>query len=762
MMNSVRPLILAALILDCPGGFQIRSGVTPWAPVPLKSSLAERAPTEGCCPYELRHQTTKPVAPGAPGADAHWPSAAKTGFGTANTLRSKVWFTLTNGVMTEVFYPTLDVPNVQSLQLVMVGRRVATEMDDTTHRVEILDGLTFRQVNTAKNGNYTITKTYVTDPNRNTVLIDIQFVGKSTERVYVYYDPSLNNSGMHDSAWVEGNALLAVDGDKASALISSPGFAHSDEWILDRLQPSARETALEISNGYLGRSDGLSELRQNWNRTGFTPYRRADNGNVVQVARLKDSQGSSGTTARCTLALGFGTTPQEALRNARASVAEGFNTVRRKYELGWRRYVATLPSIESKYRQQFKMAAMVLKALEDKTHRGAMTASPSTPWGGGPTANEPTVSGYHAVWSRDLYQVATAFEAIGDRASANRALDYLFRVQQKPDGSFPQNSWVDGRPIGGGLQMDQVGFPLILAHRFGRTDRKTWLRHIKPAADFIVKHGPKTGQDRWEEKSGYSPATIAAEIAGLVCAARIAQINRDPESARTYLNKADEWAENIERWTVTSTGPHGDGRYYLRITENDNPNDGAKIEMNSGGGTFDEREIVDAGFLELVRLGIKAADDPLILKSLSIIDKLIKGETPAGAGWYRYNHDAYGERPDGKPYDGKNGVGRLWTLLTGERGEYELARGDSRVAHGYLATMISFANEGRMIPEQVWDRSDSQGLPFRFGSGTGSATPLAWSMAQFIRLAMNIKAGRNLDTPPIVADRYLKRSQKTR
>lgn len=225
---------------------------------------------------------------------------------------------------------------------------------------------------------------------------------------------------------------------------------------------------------------------------------------------------------------------------------------------------------------------------------------------------------------------------------------------------------------------------------------------------------------------------------------------------------ADEWAENIERWTVTSTGPHGDRRYYLRITENENPKDGVRIEINSGGGIFDEREIVDAGFLELVRLGIKSADDPLVLKSLAIIDKLIKVETPAGDGWYRYNHDAYGERPDGKPYDGKNGVGRLWALLTGERGEYELARGESKLARKRLDTMVGFANQGRMIPEQVWDRSERPGLAFGFGSGTGSATPLAWSMAQFIRLAMNIKAGRNLETPPIVADRYLKRSQKTR
>jgi glucoamylase len=709
-------------------------------------------------------QTTNRLAPGAPGQDAHWASAAKQGFGTANSARSKVWFTLADGAMTEVYYPTLDVPNVQVLQLLVVGSGVATEKDDTTHRIEVIDShaLTLRQINTATNGNYTITKTYVSDPLRNTILIDLQFKSRTAENVYLYYDPSLNNSGMHDSAWVEGDALLAVDGDKASALISSSGFAYPDDAFRDNLKPATRAAELEISSGYLGASDGLTELRQNWNRRGFTPYRRADNGNVVQVAALKGFQGSNGqlTGPHCTLALSFGKNTGEALRSARASLAEGFQHTRREYEAGWHAYVATLPTVEPKYQRQFNMAAMVLHALEDKTYRGATIASPSIPWGGGPNANEPTVSGYHAVWSRDLYQVATALDAIGDRAGANRALDYLFHVQQKPDGGFPQNSWVDGRSIGSGLQMDQIALPLVLAYQLGRTDRKTWLRHIKPAADFIIRHGPVTAQDRWEEKPGYSPGTIAAEIAGLVCAASIAKNKSDDHSARAYLKTADDWAHKVERWSATTSGPYGDGNYYLRITENGNPNYGAKIEINSGGGSYDEREIVDAGFLELVRLGIKSTDDPLIVKSLAVVDRLIKLETPAGSAWYRYNHDAYGERPDGQPYDGRTGRGRLWTLLTGERGEYELARGNKARARRRLDTMMAFANEGMMIPEQVWDRGDRLNGTSRLRLGTGSATPLAWSMAQFIRLAMNLKSGRNLETPRIVAARYLDVSRK--
>ena len=596
-----------------------------------------------------------------------WPTAAKNGFGTSNTLASKVWFTLADGVMTEVFYPTVDKPSMQSFQFLIIipGAQTENEAEDTVHRLELPNpaSLTFRQINRAKSGAYTITKTYVTDPLRNSLLIRVDFTTEINAQLYMDWGPS--------------------SGGK-SALVSNCG---------------------------------LPKLVQK----------------------------------QCTLAFGFGETIPKATATARASLVRGFAAVMHDYEAGWQRYVATLPRVE-KHQRQFNMAAMVLKGLEDKTFRGAVIASPSTPWGGGQKPTQPPVSGYHAVWARDLYHVATAFDAIGDRATALRLLDYLFRVQQKRDGSFPQNAWVDGRTIGNGLQMDQVALPLVLAYQLGRRDRQSWLGHIKPAADFIVHNGPRTDQDRWEEKPGYSPATIAAEIAGLVCAAEIAKVNRDDVSVKRYLETADNWARNVEKWTVTK--PDGASGYYLRITANDNPNDGATMEINSSSLVVDERKIVDAGFLELVRLGIKPPKDPLIVESLKLIDQLIKVKSPVGDAWYRYNHDAYGETPNGRNYDGRNGVGRLWTFLTGERGEYELALGDVASARKRLDTLAGFANDGLMIPEQVWDREASPAPTLRFGAGTGSATPLAWSMAQFIRLALSIERGKNVDTPLVVWERY--------
>ena len=566
------------------------------------------------------------------GSQLRWPTAAKNGFGTSVTPESKVWFTLANGVMTEVFYPTIDSPKIKRLELhVHVDARVEKEVNDTVHKMELPNpaSLTFRQVNTANTGQYTITKTYVTDPRRNSVLIDVQLRSQIPSYVSVDYEPTRQNS--------DNSALLSNCGSKPQ------------------------------------------------------------------------------TSLKCTIALGFGENATAATNAARASLTRGFAATRREYEGGWSRYVAALPRIEAKHQRQFNMAAMVLRGLEDKTFRGAVIASPSVPWGGGPNADEATISGYHAVWSRDLYHVATAFIALGDRATANRLLDYLFRVQQKPDGSFPRNSWVDGRPIGDALQMDQVALPVVLAYQLRRNDRATWQKHIKPAADLIVRRGPNTDQDRWEEKSGYFPATVAAEIAGLVCAAHIATINGDKDSAKGYFRTADEWAKTVQ---------------------------------------LIDPSRVDAGFLELVRLGVKPAKDEAIIESLKVVDQTIKVATPAGEAWYRYNGDTYGETPNGGDFDGRNGVGRLWTLLNGERGEYEIAVGDLAAARKRLDTLAQFANDGLMIPEQVWDRKDAP-AGFRFGAGTGSATPLAWSMAQFIRLAMNIKHGRNLETPDVVARRYL-------
>jgi glucoamylase len=744
------------------------------------------------------------LAPGAPGRDAQWPSAGKQAVGTSATLESKIWFMLQGGMLTEVFYPQVDTANVNVLQFVIVNpktKKVETERDDANHQIKVLrnDSLSFQQINTAKSGEWKITKTYTTDVERSTLLINVNFENKTGSTLFVYYDPSLNNSGLHDTAWTQGGALLAQEGEIASALVANPSFNRN---VDNKVVAEGLST-----NGFFGVNDGLTQLRSKPGDVNLETYDRAEKGNVVQVSTITSTKFKTsfekGRTVMnivsqpvepFTIALGFGKTPDEALKTATASLQKGFAKAQAEYEKGWTDYVKTLPRVEPKYQAQFNMAAMVLRAFEDKTTRGGNVASLSVPWGGGNNGNE-TTTGYHLVWSRDLYQVATAFMALGQKDAAVRALEYLFKYQQREDGSFPQISWLDGRSVGDSIQMDEISYPLILAYQLGKTDRTTYEKNIKNSAESIARNGPFTKQERWEEESGYSPSTIAAEIAGLVCAAEIAKINGDEASARRWLETADNWQRNVEKWTATTTGKYGDGNYYLRLSQNGKPDSGEKLELGNGAGTFDEREIVDAGFLELVRLGIKPADDPLIQKSLKVVDQVLMVKTPNGESFYRYNHDGYGDTYDGNRWNWDatwRGNGHLGALLSGERGQYELAVANSGQwpvvggqknpiqnpkskiqnreyllrAKSRLDAMLAFSNDGLMIPEQIWDRAeiprkiDLGFIPptLRFGEGNGSATPLAWSMAQFIRLAINLKEGRNLETPDVVFKRYVRKN----
>lgn len=672
-------------------------------------------------------------APGAPGGTPTWTNGNKVGVGTAVTENSKVWFTIgQNGALNEVYYPAIDVANTRTLELIVTdGKNFAEiESQDTNHAVEVPDpaALVFTQINTSKSGRYEVRKTYITDPARNTVLIQMRMkiLKGGPLTAFVYFDPALKNTGVHDNGSVREKALLDTKGDSACALAASPEF-------------------LSVSTGYAEASDGWNELQKNYKLTQH--YTTAPDGNVAEIAELPSSF-SHGQPV--TVALAFGANPDEALTAAQSSLKQGFAAIRADYEKGWHQYVSSLKPVEARYRRQYQIAAMVLKTHEDKTHRGAIAASLTIPWGNQVEATKEDVGGYHLVWARDLYEVATAFIAMGDRGAAERSLNYLFNTQQKPDGSFPQNSWLDGRPYWTALQLDEVSYPIILAWQLGRTDKDTFEKHVKPAANFIVGHGPATQQERWEEKSGYSPSTIAAEIAGLVCAADIARMNGDESSHTQWLALADDWAKKVPQWTVTRTGKYAP-EYYIRIAQKGQPDSGERIDTSNGGGIWDEREIVDAGFLELVRLGITPASDPLIVKSLPVVDKVIRVETPNGATFYRYNHDGYGEKPEGRGYDG-TGVGRLWIIFAGERGEYELAAG--RDAHPYLDTMQKMANAGGMLAEQVWDRQDSPKPWLKFGQGTGSATPLAWTNAQFVRLAIALKEGKLPETPSVVKDHF--------
>jgi glucoamylase len=686
------------------------------------------------------------VAPGAPGAKADFAPADKQGFGTSTSRASKVWYTLERGALTEVYYPDLSTPSVRDMQFVVSNGKTFTEResDSTVQRTKLLGGLSYRQVNTAKSGRWRLTKTYVTDTKRNTLLVKVGFrsLTRRPLNLHVIYDPSLSNGGMDDTGTSGKSTLLATDPKASSALISSSGFSRT-------------------SSGYLGTSDGWTDLKadnqMNWQ------YRSAPNGNVVQTAQVR----LNGTNRkRATLGLGFGKDQGAAQSAARTSLKVGFKRAYRRSAAGWEKYLSGLkkpPRSVAGIRRSYAASLMVLAAHEDKANRGAYVASPTMPWAWGLlTIDSDKPSGpYHLVWSRDLYQIATALIAAGDTGGANRALSYLFDKQQKADGSFPQNTYVWGEERWTSLQLDEVSLPIVLAWQLRRFDAGTYNNHIKKAADFVAANGPVTEQERWENQSGYSPGTIASEIAGLICAADIARRNGDVASAQRWEAVADDWKSKVDGWTATTNGPYSPKPYYLRVTKDGNPNAGTTYSIGDGGpGAADQRTITDPSFLELVRLGVKRWDDPVVKSSLQVVDQRLGVNTPNGRFWHRFDFDGYGEQANGGPWDLSDPntfrtKGRLWPIFAGERGEYELLSGAAASARGRLRSIAKSGNSGLLIPEQVWDENPPSGPPgFRRGEGTFSATPLAWSHAQLVRLAWSIQAGRPVERPRVVACRY--------
>jgi glucoamylase len=683
-------------------------------------------------------------APGAPGEAHTWAPGDKDGFGTARTeTGSKVWYTLNNGALTEVFYPRIDTPSIRDMQLVVSdGKTFADREDeDTVQRVALADqrSLTYQQVNTAKSGKYRITKTYVTDPARNAVLVDVRFQSLTGKKyaVYVLLDPALNMTGDDDTGRSgQQGALLSNDGAVSGALVARPALT-------------------QTSSGYLGVSDGWTDLRDDfrldWQYEATTP------GNVVQVGQTQLT-GSPGNQ-RLTLAIGFGSDQGAALATSFAALTGSFRTTAASYAAGWHEYLASLhqPASAQRWASHWNVSAMALAAHEDKTFRGGFVAAPARPWAWANVLQFLPV--YHAVWSRDLYQIATGLLAVGDEAAANRALDSLFTVQQRPDGSFPQNSRLDGEPVFGSLQMDEVAFPIVLAWQLGRDGAADW-DHVRRSADFLVANGPRTPQERWENIGGYSPATIAAEIAALICAADIAEANGRDDLAARYRATADAWQGNLDEQTLTTTGPLDPQPYYLRITDNGDADSGTLIQIADGGPLIDQRLVVDPSFLDLVRLGVKPARDPDILNTNEVVDRELAYDTPNGRFWHRSSYDGYGEKRDGsqwEPVPPGSGitVGRGWPLLSGERGEWALVAGQP--AQAFLDTMARAADDqSQLMAEQVWDDQPPSGSAPRFtpGEPTFSATPLAWTHAQFLRLAASIDAGLPVETPQNVACRY--------
>jgi len=697
---------------------------------------------------------------GRPGLPPRWTSSSKEGVGTAYNTSSRIWFTLSHGILNEVYFPTADSPQTRDLQYLITDGEsfFHEEKRDLESALEYMDphALGYRITNKDPEGRYKIVKEIIADPHLSCVLVHTRLEGTEAFlkklRLYVLLAPHLDGRG-----W--GNTAAKAQAAGREVLVA---FRNRIHLALGATVPFSRSSC-----GYVGTSDGWTDLREDFRMD--WDFDRSEDGNVALTGEL-DLSG----TREFTLGLAFGFGPHGAVTTLLESLGIPFEDQTERFREQWHRacrHIVDLGKAAGDGGRLYRTSHSLLLAHEDKTYPGAIIASMSIPWGEA-HGDDDGLGGYHLVWTRDLCNSAMGLLASGDLGTPLRALVFL-AASQLPDGGFHQNFWINGEPYWRGIQLDEAAFPILLAWRLAELGA---LKDFDPypmvlkAAAYLIQEGPATPQERWEENSGYSPSTLASNIAALVCAAQFARKRGDAGTAEYLESYADFLESHVEAWTVTTRGSlvPGISRHFIRIhpvdtgdpRPDEDPNRGVLRIRNRPPGApsdFPAKDIVDAGFLELVRYGVRKAGDPLIEDSLRVVDAVLKVETPFGPCWRRYNHDGFGQRDGGEPYMGW-GKGRAWPLLTGERGHYEIAAG--RDARAHVRAMEGFASKGGMLPEQIWDEEECPGGRMCLGRPTGSAMPLMWAHAEYVKLLRSSRDGAVFDRVQAVADRYLRKGRR--
>lgn len=663
------------------------------------------------------------IAPGAPGLPPTWSSSDKDFVTTAQGGASRLWATIGHGVVNEVFWPSTGQPQIRDLSFYLVGeqgwvdlKRVRKYALSTPAR-----HLPLPLIN-HQGEDYELSLEVLPDPSRDVLFI--RFSVQGPYRLVALLSPHLTATGEDNLAWHEDGLLLARRGDRSLALAASVPMQHR-------------------SAGYVGTSDGWQDLRAHGKLT--WQYPRAQGGNVALVAELTGEAGL--------LALAFAETIEGARTLALSAVAEGDDPARRSFLLRWERWGSALKFAET--REDLLSAAIfsatVLKIHEDRAYPGSLVASLSIPWGN----STDSLGGYHLVWPRDATLSAFALIACHQLEDARRILAG-FIATQREDGHWPQNYYPDGQAYWHGIQLDETAWPVLLAAKLreaGEPELRGTVHMVRRALAFVARTGPTSGQDRWEENAGVNPFTLATAIAALVAGAGWL----DEAERQAALDLADDWNERLESLCYVTDTPLsrqlGVAGYYVRLAPPDR--DGAltgEVQLqNREGQCIAASALVSTDFSYLPRLGLRSATDPRILDTIRVVDHLLRVETPSGALYHRYNDDGYGEHADGSPYDG-HGIGRLWPLLCGERGHLDLQAGKDPLP--YLETMLRCASPGGLLPEQVWGAAPIPERGLYPGRPSGSAMPLLWAHAEYLKLLIARSEGRPVELLRVVEERY--------
>jgi glucoamylase len=683
------------------------------------------------------------AAPGAPGLPPTWSSSAKEMVG-CSLGSSRLWFTIGGGIVNEVYYPRVDLPQIRDLGFIVAdGRGFWVEVKRACRHVLQLaaPGAPAVQIE-HHHERFQLLLRITPCERREVLLVEVTLSGDESLRPYVLLAPHLNGTG--------NNNLAQVSGRRGRRVLSAEQGPYG--LALAAVTPQQREAVSRASAGCVGTSDLWQDFAHNGVLT--WEYESAGPANVALGAELP---------RQAVIALGFGSGADAAATHALTALSEPFEVSWERQLTAWTRWhasrraeeilIADLPEPEA---ELARISSMVLRTHQDKTYLGAMVASLSVPWGNTHEERE----GYHLVWPRDLVESAGALLSSGAVREARDTLRYLIATQLE-DGHWNQNQYLSGLGYWQGIQLDETAFPVLLAAALEERqalEGTEIAEMVQRALGFLVRTGPVSDQDRWEEDAGINTFTLSVCIAALVAGAPYLV----GEARELALAIADYWNARLENWTSVLDTPlarlYGVPGYYVRVEPRQAASDDGcapyqvlpirNLQVDPG---LQASAQVSVDFLQLVRFGLRLADDPLIVASLKVADALLKVDTPSGPCWHRYNDDGYGEHDDGSAYDG-TGRGRAWPLLTGERGHYELCAG--RDALPYLTAMARMASSGGMLPEQVWDSAPIAAHRLEPGRPTGAAMPLVWAHSEYLKLAASRSLGRPVDRPHAVWERY--------
>ncbi len=651
--------------------------------------------------------------------------AVTTGLGSG-----RVWATVGQGILNEVYWPTAGEPQIRDMGFIVAGDGWWYEVKAVAS-YEVNTGDPAVPLASIVHGGppqhpYQLTLQVIPDPERDAVLVSYTLDGVPGAQLYVFLASHLHThpavdadqdygGGSGNTAWVGAEGSLFAQGaGRFLCLSSTPEFGRA-------------------SAGYFGSSD----LWQDFHRNGFMTWNFTDAGPGFVVL------GGELSAASGVIALAFATDAGTAASLAAASLTEGASAVGAKLTSNWRAWsgaCAFPPSSGSDpadLAAALSQSAVVLRVHQDSaSYPGAVVAGLCTPWGD--TTNN--AGGYHLVWPRDAVEVGFALALLGHLDDAAQLLGYL-ASRQSADGHWGQNFFPDGTPFWAGRQLDETALPVMLAaklHDLGQPPSETITAMIEAAIGYLVRNGPLSPMDRWEEDAGGSPFTLAIMVAAMVAGASYL----DAAASQYVLALADDWNERIEEWCYVAGSSldvlFGLDGHYVRIGPD--PRYGLTRIANQPypDYTIAASSVLGLEFAYLARLGLRGATDKRLSDTASLIDVMLARNVGTGTSYYRYDYDGYGEQVDGANFSGA-GVGRVWPLLAGERGHLAVLAGEDGLAQ--LTAMLNMRTPSGLLPEQVWDqsplypRNGIPALPLTTGQRTLSATPLAWAHSELIKLA---------------------------